>query len=284
MPDRIFSAYGGLTMRDKDREVFEDVARKENVWLLVRLTNPKSLKWADKKRWGSDKYIPKPISCKAKTANNDKDVRYQIAGLVADPYEHFDKFDDACDAMKYWNEFRTAHLAPDYAETGMGRDGYSVDIDPGSDHYFCVQRDGKYIHADYDLLDIIDAKNPRANEIFRDVLDGVPHNYNARFPEIQRALNTGMDTPMVQHGGEAQFTCLKEQAIHVFFPKFGPNGEDYRQYDPVIWLNKLTAERWYQDWFGGRRAAEPSPPDAPRPQFGTPARVIAVDFNKRQRL
>jgi hypothetical protein len=271
-------------MRDKDRDVFQDVARKENVWLLARLTNPKSLKWADQKRWGNDKYIPKPISCKAKTANNDKDVRYQIAGLVADPYKHCDKFDDARNAMKYWDEFRTAHLEPDYNVTGMGRDGYSVDVDPGSDHYFCVQRDGKYIHADYDLLDIIDAANPRLNEILEEVLDGAPHKYNPRFPEIQRALNTRMDTPMVQHGGEAQFTSLNEQPIHVFFPRFGPNGEDYSQYDPIIWLNKLTAERWYQDWFGGRQAAKPSAPDAPRPQYATAAQVIQVDFKKRQRL
>jgi hypothetical protein len=268
-------------MRDKDREVFQKVARKKNVWLLVRLTNPRSLKWANEKRHDNDKYIPKPISCKAKTAKNDTDVRYRIAGLVADPYKHCDKFDDACDAMKYWNEFSTAHLEPGYTVTGRGRDGYSVDIDPGSDHYFCVQRDGKYIHADYDLLDIIDATNPRLNEILEEVLDGVRHNYNARFPEIQRALNTGMDTPMVQHGGEAQFTYLKEQPIHVFFPKFGPNGEDYRHFDPVIWLNKATAERWYQDWFEGRQAAELSPPDAPRPQY---ANAQVIDFKKRRRL
>jgi hypothetical protein len=53
----------------------------------------------------------------------------------------------------------------------------------------------------------------------RDFLDGAPHNYNPRFPEIQRALNARMDTPMVQHGGEAQFTYLSEQPIHVFFPR-----------------------------------------------------------------
>jgi hypothetical protein len=52
-----------------------------------------------------------------------------------------------------------------------GRDGYSVDIDPASRHYFCVRRCGKYIHADYDLLDIIDADDPRTNEIIRGFLD-----------------------------------------------------------------------------------------------------------------
>jgi len=271
-------------MRDKDREIFKNVAREKNVWLLARLTNPKSLKWADEKLRGNDNYIPKPISCKAKTANHDNDTRYQIAGLVADPYHHCDKFDRPDDARKYWDEFSTAHLAQDYEQTGMGRDGYSVDVNPNSPHYFCAQRDGKYIHADYDLLDIIDAENPRVNEIIESLLDGARHNYNPRFPEIQRVLNTRMDTPMVQHGGEAQFTFLSEQPIHVFFPLFGPNGEDYSQYDPIIWLNKLTALRWYQDWFGGRQTAEPPAPDAPRQQYATPARVIPVDFKKRQRL
>jgi hypothetical protein len=272
-------------MRDKDREVFKDVAREKNVWLLARLTNPKSLKWADEKNFGNDNYIPKPISCKAKTANNDTDKRYEIAGLVADPYHHRDnKFNKPVEARRYWDEFRTAHLAPDYEQTGTGRDGYSVDIDPASRHYFCVQRHGKYIHADYDLLDIINAENPRTDRIIEDFLDGAPHNYNPRFPEIQRALNARMDAPMVQHAGEAQFTHLSEQPIHVFFPRTGPNGEDYSQFDPVIWLNQLTAETWYREWFGGRQAARTSPPNAPRRQFETPAQVIRVDFNKRRRL
>jgi len=271
-------------MRDKDREVFKDVAREKNVWLLARLTNPKSLQWADEKNFGNDNYIPKPISCKAKTANHDTDTRYQIAGLVADPYHHCGRFNKPNEAMKYWDEFRTAHLAQDYQQTGLGRNGYSVDIDPASRHYFCAQRHGKYIHADYDLLDIIDAEDPQTNTIIRDFLDGAQHSYNPRFPEIQRALNARMDAPMVQHAGEAQFTYLSEQPIHVFFPRTGSNGEDYSQCDPVIWLNKLTAETWYREWFGGRQAALPSPPNAPRRQYATPAQVIRVDFNKRRRL
>jgi hypothetical protein len=271
-------------MKEKDQQIFKDVAREKNVWLLARLTNSKSLKWADEKRRGNDNYIPKPISCKAKTANNDTDARYQIAGLVADPYRHSGKFKKVQDAMKYWDEFRTAHLAVDYSQTGKGRDGYSVDIDPGSSHYFCVQRNGKYIHADYDLLDIIDAENPRVNEIIEGFLDGAPHKYNPRFEEIKRALNGRMDTPMVQHGGEAQFTYLYEQPIHVFFPRVGPNGEDYSRNDPVIWLNKLTALHWYLHRFGSRQAAKPSPPDAPKQQYGKAAQVIPVDFKNRRRL
>jgi hypothetical protein len=186
--------------------------------------------------------------------------------------------------MKYWDEFRAAHLDQNYLQTGAGRDGYSVDIDPKSRHYLCAKREGKYIHADYDLLDIIDAENPRQNEIIRSTLNGAPHNYNPRFPEIHRTLNAKMDTPMVQHGAEAQFTGLYEQPIHVFFPRTGPRGEDYSHNDPLIWLNKLTAQRWYQDWFGGREPAQPAAQDAPRRQYATPAQVIPVDFKRRQRL
>jgi hypothetical protein len=239
-------------MRKIDRKVFTEVAREKNVWLLVRFTNSKSLRWA-----GNDNYIPKPISCKAKTADRDTDAR-QIAGLVADPNIHGDKFTGkkAHEALAYWNEFRDAHLQPDYRQTGRGTSGYTVDIDQRSRHYGCVQRNGKYIHADYDLLDIIDAKDPKPNDVIESILDDAPHNYSPRFPEIQQTLNGRMDTPMVQHGGEAQFTHLNEQPIHVFFPRSGPNGEDYSLNDPVIWLNKLTAEHWYQEWFGGRQAAE----------------------------
>src|ERR1017187_7510917 len=140
-------------MREKDREIFKDVAREKNVWLLARLTNSKSLKWADEKNFGNDHYIPQPISCKAKTANNDIGGDYQIAGLVADPYHHRCSFDKPAEAMKYWDEFRAAHLDQNYLQTGAGRDGYSVDIDPKSRHYLCAKREGKYIHADYDLLD-----------------------------------------------------------------------------------------------------------------------------------
>jgi hypothetical protein len=266
-------------MRKTDHKIFRDTAREQNVWLLVRLTNPQSLIWA-----GRRNYLPKPISCKAKTANTDTDARYKIAGLVADPYKHGNKFKKPHDARKYWDEFSAAHLDQDYRQTGLGRDGYSVDIDPKSVHYFCAQRDGQYIHADYDLLDIVDAENPRVNEIFEEILDGARHAYNPRFPEIQRILNTRMDTPMVQHAGEAQFTGLYEQPIHVFFPRSGPNGENYRGFDPIIWLNKPTALGWYQDWFDGRLAAQPPAPDAPRRQHPTNAELIYADFRTRQRL
>lgn len=271
-------------MREADWEVFKKVAREKNVWLLVRLTNPKSLKWADEKRHGNDSYIPKPISCKAKTANIDTDGHYKIAGLVADPHHHRDKFTKLDKAMECWHDFSASLLESNYVTTGKGRRGYSVDIDPNSSHYFCVKRYGKYIHADYDLLDIIDAKNPRLTVILREIFDGVLHCYNPRFPEIQRILNARMDTPMVQHAGEAQFTGLSEQPIEVFFPRNGPNGEDYSHDDPVIWLNQLTAERWYQDRFGGWEADKPPKPHKPREQYPAPALVIPVDFTRKQRL
>jgi hypothetical protein len=267
-------------LRKKDQEIFRDTARDQNVWLLVRLTNPQSLKWA-----GEDNYLPKPISCKAKTANIiDTDARYKIAGLVADPYKHGNNFKKPHDAREDWDKFSAAHLDQDYRQTGNGRDGYSVDIDSKSVHYFCAKRYGKYIHSDYDLLDIIDAENPRMNEIIEEILDGARHAYNPRFPDIQRILNTRMDTPMVQHAGEAQFTGLSEQPIHVFFPRVGPKGQDCSRYEPLIWLNKATALRWYKDWLDGRQAAKPPAPDAPRRQYPTNADVINVDFRTRQRL
>ena len=268
-------------MRSIDQDVFKQVARDNNVWLLVRLTNSKSLKWA-----GNPNCIPKPISCKAKTADYDRDARYEIAGLVADPTLHRNKFrdDKLQKVMECWTEFSSAHLERNYLQTGKGKDGYTLDIDQRSRHYGCVRRNFRYIHADYDLLDIIDATDPKSNQVIEEILDGAPHASSPRFPEIQQALNGRMDAPMVQHGGEAQFTYLYEQPIHVFFPMTGLNGKNYSDYDPVIWLNKLTAEAWYEREFGGRKAVKSSPPAALHHEYETPAQVIPVDFKNKRRL
>jgi hypothetical protein len=268
-------------MRPTDQEVFKQVAHDKNVWLLVRLTNAKSLKWV-----GNPNCIPKPISCKAKTADEDKDARYEIAGLVADPGIHRNSFkkDKLKKVIECWEEFSSAHLEPSYPRTGLGKDGYTLDIYQGSRHYGCVRRNFRYIHADYDLLDIVDATDPKSNKIIEEILDGTPHASSPRFPEIQQALNGGLDAPMVQHGGEAQFTYLYEQPIHVFFPMTGLNGKNYGDCDPVIWLNKLTAEAWYEREFGGRKAVKSSPLAAPRQQNETPGQVIPVDFKNKRRL
>ena len=66
-------------MRPTDKRVFLDAARQLQLWILVRRTNPASLRYI-----GLPGYLPKPIDCKAKTADLNQG-RYRVAGLVVDP-------------------------------------------------------------------------------------------------------------------------------------------------------------------------------------------------------
>lgn len=70
-------------IRACDVAAFTKVARLTNTAILLRATNPKSLRFIGDKR-----YVAKPCDCKAKTATADDIVYGQIVecgGLVADP-------------------------------------------------------------------------------------------------------------------------------------------------------------------------------------------------------
>ena len=69
-------------------------------------------------------------------------------------------------------------------------------------------------------------------------------------PKAQPEINfrrSGNDShigsPMIQHGGEAQYADHSEQSIDAF----GPEGED------VTNLNEFSARGWYENRFGGRK-------------------------------
>src|SRR5688572_16011353 len=99
-------------MRSQDKMVFAACAVALRHWILVRRTNPESLKYI-----GVDGFAPKPIDCKPKTADKGK-----FAGLVVSPEIETEAFNDAKapDALKYWKDFKLTSL------TDKGR-GYSVD-------------------------------------------------------------------------------------------------------------------------------------------------------------
>lgn len=99
-------------IRRQDFDAFVAGAKKFNVHILVRRTNPASLKFI-----GQNGYSPKPVDCKVKTA--DKDVMLssgemvKCAGLVVDPM--IPGFDKAFSERKYaaakteWLKFALAH-------------------------------------------------------------------------------------------------------------------------------------------------------------------------------
>lgn len=216
-------------MRPSDKRAFLEAAAHFHSWILVRRTNPSSLRYI-----GQGNYTPKRIDCKAKTADVDLPP-YQLAGLVVDPRVHPKAFKPVkqSKALDAWQAI----------EPLLGRGVYTVDTDKSSRHYGCLRESGKYIHGDYDLYDVIDVKAPTRNLASVETLHGVPHMRGPRLAEIQKYVNDRIGSPMVQHGGEAQYTDHSEQSIDAF----GPEGED------VTILNEFSVRAWYEERFGGRK-------------------------------
>jgi len=228
-------------MRPQDERVFEKAASTFHVWLVVRQTNPASWKYI-----GLSGYFPKPITCKAKTADTDAlpDVgmprsRYDTAGLVVDPtvHKHIFRGDKAMKARDLWNDFKNEHLA-------VKGSGYAVDGDPRSPHYGCVKYKGKYLHGDYDLYDIIVVGHERANVAVVGERDGVPDFRPAHLFPIEDFINGRIGAEMVHHGGQFQYSEHTNETVQIF----GPNGEFFVE----------PAASWYAKYFPHRRAPGPT--------------------------
>jgi len=214
-------------MRAEDKQFFLEAARQFQVWILVRRTNRASLAYV-----GAAGYTPKRIDCKAKTADLDVPP-YKLAGLVTDPNLQPKAFkpEKLAKAKQFWSA-----MGP------LPNTVYTVDSDPKSKHYGCLRLQGSYIHGDYDLYDIIDVAQPPRNLASVETLLGQPHRRGANLLRVQQFINSRIGSPMVQHGGEAQYADHSEQAIDAF----GPNGED------VTILNEFSVRAWYKERFGGR--------------------------------
>jgi hypothetical protein len=215
-------------MRSQDKAIFLEAARQFQIWILVRRTNRASLEYV-----GRPGYTPKRIDCKAKTADIDI-APYRLAGLVVDPGIHPKAFKPgkAAKAADCWAAMKPL----------LGR-VYKVDTDTKSRHYGCLQLQGSYIHGDYDLYDVIDIAQVHRNLAAVETLLGQPHRRGAKVLTVQSFINARIASPMIQHGGEAQYADHSEQSIDAF----GPNGED------VTILNEFSVRSWYEKRFGGRK-------------------------------
>ena len=221
-------------MRSDDKVIFASAARHFEAWILVRRTNPASIQYI-----GKQGYTPKRIDCKAKTA--DQNVgRYHLAGLVVDATQWPNAFqgDRMAQAQEIWANF--------YAQNCLGNPSptcpYSIEQDDASPHYGCVKFHGEYIHGDYDLYDVILEEHPRGNLAAVETLHGQRHLRGPRLTPIQEYVNRRLGIPMVQHGGEMQYTVHSEQSIDVF----GPRGEQ------CTILNEYSIRAWYRERFQGR--------------------------------
>lgn len=221
-----------MAMRPQDERAFEDAARQIGVWILARRTKPGALTYI-----GLGGYVPKPIHCKAKTADNDRPP-HRLAGLVTSPEAHPLAFQPGrlSDAQRLWSEFARQQLTPGSQ--------FSVETNRASPHFGCAKLSGKFIHADYDLYDIINPDEAYRNLAAVEQLLGQPHRRGPKLLEVQRFINGRIGVEMIQHGGSAQYEDHSEQSIDVF----GPAGEK------CTILNEFSVRAWYAERFGGRPA------------------------------
>lgn len=220
-------------IRSKDVAVFKRVAKRFNVYIAVRRTNPASLPYIEKAG-----YEPKQLNCKFKTADKDAVVEgrhSRVAGLVVDPsqpgmQQAFKSPQKHRKAMEIWRDYGPRFVWQEGDPVTSGKP-YLVDRDPTSPHFGALKsgfyhsrRSAKFIHGDYDLYDIVKADDPAKHIVVRETRydwsgdKGVPHVRVPEFMDIQNNLNNGFGVPMVRHGSQAGFSDYTEDDIDVFFP------------------------------------------------------------------
>jgi len=119
---------------------FQNAAKTNSVYILVRRTNPESIKYI-----GKTGYIGKRIDCKPKTADFDTG-NYKRKGLVVNPYlvgeAAFKTNKKHTEAKKAWDSFRKKCVilsSNDISNVNaQHREAYFLDEDKSSQHYGCV--------------------------------------------------------------------------------------------------------------------------------------------------
>ena len=239
----------GDSMRDRDRIIFARVAKEPpwglGVWILVRGTNPASLQYI-----GGHGFTPKPIDCKAKTGKKGP-----CAGLVVNPFEVPDAFDDPREPQELWKEEGNP------LEFSARKSRYSTETEGKLKG--CVKLAGNYLHGDYDLKAVVVPGHESATVALVTELHGVPNvRHGPRFYEVQRLVNNAIGSEMLQHGAEDEYKGHSEDTIFVFYPSA------QNQYPLGRRLDGLTAiQAWYENEFRGRRTANAKSPS------GVPAGV-----------
>jgi hypothetical protein len=229
-------AIGDIVL-DSHKAIFARVAKEPptgvGVWILVRGTNKNSLNYI-----GRSGYTPKPIDCKAKTAKLGP-----CAGLVVNPYEAAQAFDDLPAQKRFWDE----HGNPLKYSSRAAR--YS--IESTGPLKGCVKLDGRYIYGDYDLKAVVVPGHESATVALVTELQGVQNaRRGPKFFEVQRLVNNAIGVEMVQHGAEDEFTGHSDDSIFVF----GPKGE-YEELHGIAqiqgWYNKICRRTLDKDFTGG---------------------------------
>jgi len=222
-------------MRIQDQKVFREAARKFEVWIVVRQSNPRSEPYI-----GRGDCLPKPIECKAKTADVEVARGKYTAGLVVSPEVHPRAFGPGKlqDALKVWKEFALRRLHP--------RGKYAVEMRRESPYYGCVMLGGKYLYSDYDLYDIIDPRNPFDRTGFKGRIRGRLNFHGPFFKPVMQFINARIRSGrnrawMIQHGEQVQLGHEEKGEYDIF----GPGGEVEKA------SSNPSLQVWFQFTFGG---------------------------------
>jgi hypothetical protein len=221
-------------------------ARETGFWIVARKTNEDALPYI-----GKANYVPKSISCKPKTADQNATVTVngavrslRTAGLVASPEVVPTAFSGGRlhTALWLWRDFARKHLGAADAEH------YEVDTRPSSQHYGCLKKGTAWIHGDLDLFDVIKGSplpaslGARNERIRTETLEGQTNRYTEYARVVGNKINMLVGAPMVQHGAQAQFGDFDSEALDVFAP-------DGRMF---ALPNRMTARAWYLLRWPGR--------------------------------
>lgn len=185
-------------MPEKDASVFKLAATAKNCMIFVRPSNPDSARYA-----GVSGFTSKPLSCKAKTANNSQ---HPLAGLVVDPTEVAEAFlpGRRKGAKELWKHFKKK-LADPSSGYAVVQDGF---------YRGCLTLNGKFLYSDYDLLAVVplDSKrkpipnDPRSEPKNTIAAGGDVDCISPLVMEVRDWINANSgrpaDQPMVHHGAD----------------------------------------------------------------------------------
>jgi hypothetical protein len=201
-----------LKMRERDVEIFKGAAVFASSWILLRQTNIASLKFV-----GRADCLPKPLSCKFKTANRDS-KSCATAGLVVSFELHPDAFEKPEKAQKEWMKYAAKYgLKQRQFPPHKPNKGYGLDLDERSDRFGCITLDGKYLYGDYDLFDIIRKGDESRNMGLMGDEDGENTVTGINYYQIRDYVNQRIGIDMIQHPGAALFDRSFED-VYVFSP------------------------------------------------------------------
>lgn len=186
-------------MREHHRELFFLAAEEFSCWVGLREPNSLAERWI-----GDPACVPKPVTCKAKTADSPV---FHFSGLVANPHVCGSAFMNPVQAMHSWEDF---------TKSGLPK-GYSI-VESGEEKGL-LKFDGCKIYADFDLMAIV--KSNSKGEFLR-----TPSSVQADlFQKLKAFLNQRLPAPMIQHGAEFMWAegVGARESENVFW--FGPGGK-----------------------------------------------------------